>query len=77
MGEVTFEVPQVPSSGFYPSALERGSRSEQALNWALPQRYVQGVSTRKVIMVLQKRLVAKLFVAIQSILEATSNGAKP
>ncbi len=32
VGEVTFDVPQVRSSGFYPSALERGSRSEQALN---------------------------------------------
>ena len=31
LGEVTFEVPQVRSGGFYPSALERGSRSE--LNW--------------------------------------------
>ena len=26
MGEVTFEVPQVRSGGFYPSALERNSR---------------------------------------------------
>ncbi len=31
LGEVTFEVPQVRSVGFYPSALERGSRSEQAM----------------------------------------------
>ena len=35
LGEVTFEVPQVRSGGFYPSALERGSRSEQAMNLAL------------------------------------------
>jgi transposase-like protein len=32
LGELTFEVPQVRSGGFYPSALERGSRSEQAMN---------------------------------------------
>lgn len=54
LGELTFEVPQVRQAGFYPSALERGSRSEQALNLALAQMYVQGVSTRKVIEVLQK-----------------------
>ena len=52
MREVTFEVPQVRSGGFYPSALERGSRSEQAMNLALAEMYVQGVSTRKVIEVL-------------------------
>ena len=39
---------------FYPSALERGSRSEQSVNLALAEMYVQGVSTRKVIEVLQK-----------------------
>ena len=42
MGEVTFEVPQVRSGGFYPSALERGSRSEQAMNLALAERYRSG-----------------------------------
>ena len=41
-------VPQVRGGGFYPSALEKGSRTEQALNLALAERYVQGVSTRKV-----------------------------
>lgn len=54
LGEVTFDVPQVRSGGFYPSALERGSRSEQAMNLALAEMYVQGVSTRNVITVLQK-----------------------
>ena len=56
MGEVTFEVPQVCSGGFYPSALERGSRCKKAMNLALAEMYVQGVSTRKVIEVLQKLL---------------------
>lgn len=44
MGEITFEVPQVRSGGFYPSALERGSRSEQSVNLALAEMYVQGVA---------------------------------
>ena len=42
LGKVEFEVPQVRSGGFYPSALERGSRSEQAMNLALAEMYVQG-----------------------------------
>jgi transposase-like protein len=54
MGEVTFAVPQTRQGGFYPSALEKGSRTEQALNLALAEMYVQGVSTRKVIEVLQR-----------------------
>jgi putative transposase len=56
MGEITFAVPQVRASDFYPSALEKGSRTEQALNLALAEMYVQGVSTRKVIGVLQRLL---------------------
>jgi putative transposase len=46
-GSVDFSVPQVRDGGFYPSALERGTRSERAMNLALAQMYVQGVSTRK------------------------------
>lgn len=56
VGELTFNVPQVRGGGFYPSALEKGSRTEQALNIALAEMYVQGVSTRKVITVLQALL---------------------
>lgn len=56
MGELTFSVPQVRDSSFYPSALEKGSRTEQAINIALAEMYVQGVSTRKVIIVLQSLL---------------------
>ncbi len=48
MGEITFAVPQVREGGFYPSALEKGLRSEQALVTTLAEMYVQGVSTRKV-----------------------------
>lgn len=53
VGEQTFEVPQVRGGGFYPSALDKGTRTERALNVALAEMYVQGVSTRKVITVLQ------------------------
>ena len=49
LGAITFQVPQVRGDqAFYPSALEKGSRSEQALKLALAEMYVQGVSTRKV-----------------------------
>ena len=33
---------------FCPSSLEKGIRSERALNRALAEMYVQGISTRKV-----------------------------
>jgi len=48
VGEITFAIPQVRESGFYPSALEKGMRSERALVTTLAEMYVQGVSTRKV-----------------------------
>lgn len=48
VGEVTFAIPQVREGGYYPSALEKGLRSERALTMALAEMYVQGVSTRKV-----------------------------
>jgi transposase-like protein len=35
VGEITFAVPQVREGGFYPSALEKGLRSERALVIAL------------------------------------------
>lgn len=49
LGPVTFDVPQVRGGlKFYPSALDKGVRSEKALKLALAEMYVQGVSTRKV-----------------------------
>ena len=49
VGPIQFQVPQVRGGlEFYPSALEKGVRSEQALKLALAEMYVQGVSTRKV-----------------------------
>lgn len=56
LGQQTFDIPQVRGGGFYPSALEKGSRTEQALNLALAEMYVQGVSTRKVCDILVKLL---------------------
>ena len=55
MAPITFSIPQVRDGvPFYPSALEKGLRSEQALKLALAEMYVQGVSTRKVTAVLEK-----------------------
>jgi transposase-like protein len=49
LGPIQFKVPQVRGDlDFYPNALEKGIRSEQALKLALAEMYVQGVSTRKV-----------------------------
>src|SRR4051812_35246792 len=49
LGPLTVQVPQVRGEiDFYPSALERGVRSERALKLAVAEMYVQGVSTRKV-----------------------------
>lgn len=48
VGELDLQVPQVRDSSFYPSALERGIRSERALKLAVAEMYVQGVATRKV-----------------------------
>lgn len=49
LGPIQFRIPQVRGGlDFYPSALQKGVRSEQALKLALAEMYVQGVSTRKV-----------------------------
>jgi transposase-like protein len=49
IGPIPLRVPQVRGDlSFYPNALEKGVRSEQALKLALAEMYVQGVSTRKV-----------------------------
>jgi len=49
VGQIDLRVPQVRNGvDFYPSALEKGVRSEQALLLAMAEMYVQGVSTRKV-----------------------------
>jgi transposase-like protein len=48
LGPLTVEVPQTRGVAFYPSALEKGVRSERALKLAVAEMYDQGVSTRKV-----------------------------
>jgi putative transposase len=48
VGSITVQVPQTRGVDFYPSALEKGVRSERALKLAIAEMYVQGVSTRKV-----------------------------
>jgi transposase-like protein len=55
IGQIPLSIPQVRGDvDFYPSALERGVRSERALKLAVAEMYVQGVSTRKVTDVLEK-----------------------
>jgi len=71
LGEQTFEVPQVRGSGFYPSALEKGSRTEQALNLAFAEMYVQGVSTRKVCDILVKLLGPEVSISSTQVSRAT------
>jgi transposase-like protein len=55
LGRLNLNVPQVRGNvDFYPSALEKGIRSEKALKLALAEMYIQAVSTRKVTSVLKK-----------------------
>lgn len=55
LGKLKLNIPQVRGGvEFYPSALEKGIRSERALKLALAEMYVQGVSTRKVTAILEK-----------------------
>jgi transposase-like protein len=55
IGKLMVDVPQVRGDvDFYPSALERGCRSERALKLAIAEMYVKGISTRRVTDVLEK-----------------------
>ena len=56
MGTVSLRVPQVRGSEepFFPSALERGQRSEKALTIAIAEMYLQGVSTRRVTKIMEE-----------------------
>jgi len=54
LGDLNLQVPQVRGDvAFYPSALEKGVRSERALVLAVAEMYVSGVSTRKMRAVLE------------------------
>lgn len=46
-GELELFVPQVREGDFYPSCLEKGERTEQALKLVFAEAYIQGVGTRK------------------------------
>ena len=55
VGTIKLDIPQVRGGiSFYPEALEKGLRSERALNHAICEMYLQGVSTRKVDAVIQQ-----------------------
>lgn len=54
VGELELSIPQVRGAKFYPTALEKGSRSERALTTALAEMYVQGVSTRRVSQIVEE-----------------------
>lgn len=55
LGNLGVQVPQVRGGiEFYPSALEKGERSERALKLAMAEMYIKGVTTRKVSGVLEK-----------------------
>jgi putative transposase len=54
LGKLELQIPQARDVEFYPSALERGERSERALKLAVAEMYVQGVSTRKVAAITQE-----------------------
>jgi putative transposase len=55
LGPITFDIPQVRGAvDFYPAALQKGLRSEQALKLALAEMYVQGVSTRRVAAIVEQ-----------------------
>jgi len=47
-GRLTVRIPKARGIAFYPSALEKGVRSERALKLAIAEMYVKGISTRKV-----------------------------
>jgi transposase-like protein len=55
MGKITVDVPQVRDGvKFYPSALEKGCRSERALKVAIAEMYTKGISTRRITDVMEK-----------------------
>jgi putative transposase len=54
VGALELAIPQTRGVDFYPSSLERGTRSERALKVAVAEMYLQGVSTRKVTAVMEQ-----------------------
>ena len=55
IGDIPLKVPQVRGDvSFYPSALTKGPQTERALNLAVAEMYIQGVSTRRVAPILEQ-----------------------
>lgn len=81
IGEITFAIPQVRDSSFYPEALEKGIQSERALMQVLGEMYVQGVSTRKVKAIIEElggyevssSMVSKAAAEMDTVLEKWRN----
>lgn len=48
IGKLKLQVPKTRDLPFYPTCLEKGTRSERALGLAMAEMYVNGVSTRRV-----------------------------
>ena len=46
-GSITLEIPKLRKGGYVPAFLERGKRAEEALQTAIAEAYVKGISTRK------------------------------
>ena len=53
-GEIQLSIPQTRNGGFYPYCLEKGMRSERAINVAMAEMYIHGVATREVTAILEK-----------------------
>jgi putative transposase len=54
LGKLSLDVPQVRDSSFYPSCLEKGSRTDRTFLLTIAEMYVQGTSTRKVSAIVEK-----------------------
>lgn len=54
VGKLDVSVPQTRGIEFYPTALDKGIRSDRALILAIAEMYIQGIATRKVKAVLKE-----------------------
>lgn len=70
LGELTLDIPQTRDCKFYPTCLEKGLRSERAINAAIAEMYIQGVATRNVRNILEK--MCGLDVTAMQVSRATS-----
>ena len=60
LGPVPLKVSQVRGDvSFYPSALNKGPQTERALTLAIAEMYIQGVSTRKAELIIEREKLKK------------------